>query len=404
MAAQKRRGGDDGGDDGRHQASPYVRVSNRQRLAASKKPKTPATTRPPTAPPPNASGGPPPASAPKATSTSGPDPGLAAFYRAWQWKREHLPDRLRFHQPYRYEWDENERKDGEDAGGGSDPSSCRPPRSQAPRPPPLSIDQRPFGPEGFASTVWDSSIVVAKMVERRATEYAGLRACDLSAGCGLPAAVLAAGTGCAAVVATDLPANLSLLRQNVERAAAAAAAATTKTTTATTTTRPSGKQTPASFGAAASAPTAAVAVVPHTWGEDVTPVLRAGGVTENGRGFDLVLLCDGMYVGEPAAAVDALAASVARLVDRSRGRAIVAHGRNRLAEPAFLKAVRALGMVVEEVDRSDLHPRFVCNDVSVYRLRHGDGGGGGKGGQRERRGGGGESGSGVVVGGIAKSL
>lgn len=91
----------------------------------------------------------------------------------------------------------------------------------------LTIHQARFrqGVEGFASTVWDSSIVLAKFIERRHREeqgaWAGARCLDLSAGCGLVAVVLAA-LG-ASVVATDLQANLPLLRKNCDANGAGAA-------------------------------------------------------------------------------------------------------------------------------------------------------------------------------------
>ncbi len=127
-----------------------------------------------------------------------------AFLRAWAWKREHRPDRrgpvgavqirggsewgtfvhtpsierviscraglkrvrtqlqacprrVRFHRPYVH------------AVGGKR----------------LTVGQASFRAEGFASTVWDSSIVLAKYFERWSERYVGQRALDLSAGCGL---------------------------------------------------------------------------------------------------------------------------------------------------------------------------------------------------------------------------
>jgi len=310
---------------------PYVRPSNRQRLAEQKSRRegrraTAATAA--TAPAPQ----------PAATATERQrqqDGELVDFFRAWQWKREHLPDRLRFEQPYVYTFGDGSGGSGGGGGEGRDemaPPTATPlsPPPAPPLPPPLIIQQRPYGPGGlFATTVWDSSIVVAKMIERRAALYAGLRCCDLSAGCGLPAAVLAAVGRCAAVVATDM--DVGLLRTNLSTAA----------------------------------------VVRHAWGDDVAPVLRAAGLgaAGDGRAFDAVFLCDGMYIAE-AAAVGALARSVAALVDAWRGVAIVAHGRNRGAEAAFLAEAEALGMIVDEVLREELHPQFVCSDVSVFRLRH----------------------------------
>lgn len=75
----------------------------------------------------------------------------------------------------------------------------------------IVLRQAPFGPEGFASTVWDSSIVVSKMLERSPGLVRGKLCWDLSAGCGLVAAVMAR-LGASHVVASDLAPNLPLLR------------------------------------------------------------------------------------------------------------------------------------------------------------------------------------------------
>jgi predicted nicotinamide N-methyase len=100
----------------------------------------------------------------------------------------------------------------------------------------LRIEQRRFGPEarrlacvrfaplwltltlqGFASTVWDSSIVLSKYIERRygtgAGALAGRRVVELGSGCGLVSCVLAR-LG-ADVTATDMEGNLPLLRDNL---------------------------------------------------------------------------------------------------------------------------------------------------------------------------------------------
>jgi predicted nicotinamide N-methyase len=76
----------------------------------------------------------------------------------------------------------------------------------------LTIHQQRFRELGFASTVWDSSVVLAKHLENCAQRYAGKRCLDLSAGCGLPGIVLSKLR--ARVTATDLAPNLALLRKN----------------------------------------------------------------------------------------------------------------------------------------------------------------------------------------------
>lgn len=81
------------------------------------------------------------------------------FLRAWAWKREHRPDKVRFDKPYIH-------------------NMVQPCTT-------LTLKQSKFDAEGFASTVWDSSIVVAKYIERWNNRWAGKQCLDLSAGCGL---------------------------------------------------------------------------------------------------------------------------------------------------------------------------------------------------------------------------
>eukprot|EP00878_Enallax_costatus_P020815 GHUV01022015.1.p1 GENE.GHUV01022015.1~~GHUV01022015.1.p1 ORF type:complete len:122 (+),score=33.13 GHUV01022015.1:553-918(+) len=99
----------------------------------------------------------------KKQKTDAADDDLKRFYRSWAWKREHRPDKDRFHRPYKH--------------------TITLPTSHTSTT--LSIKQQKFGPEGFASTVWDSSIVMAKYIEKWPQQVAGKRCLDLSAGCGL---------------------------------------------------------------------------------------------------------------------------------------------------------------------------------------------------------------------------
>jgi hypothetical protein len=127
-----------------------------------------------------------------------------AFLRAWAWKREHRPDR-------RGPVGAVQTRGGSERGTFvHTPSierviSCRaglkrvrtqlqacPRRVRFHRPyvhavggKRLTVGQASFRAEGFASTVWDSSIVLAKYFERWSERYVGQRALDLSAGCGL---------------------------------------------------------------------------------------------------------------------------------------------------------------------------------------------------------------------------
>jgi Lysine methyltransferase len=108
--------------------------------------------------------------------TEGRDEELRAFLRSWSWKREHRPDRDRFRRPYEHVLQLTAPQEREER---------------------LCIKQARFlGAEGFASTVWDSSIVVAKYAERWPERFAGARCLDLSAGCGLVGEQIAAiGSG-----------------------------------------------------------------------------------------------------------------------------------------------------------------------------------------------------------------
>eukprot|EP00879_Flechtneria_rotunda_P033344 GHRR01036920.1.p1 GENE.GHRR01036920.1~~GHRR01036920.1.p1 ORF type:complete len:144 (+),score=45.34 GHRR01036920.1:247-678(+) len=89
------------------------------------------------------------------------DAEMKRFFRSWAWKREHRPDKDRFQRPYKYIL----MVDGQSVT--------------------LTIQQQKFLAEGFASTVWDSSIVVAKYLEKWPVLVRGKRCLDLSAGCGL---------------------------------------------------------------------------------------------------------------------------------------------------------------------------------------------------------------------------
>lgn len=241
------------------------------------------------------------------TSTSPPPPPSPTFAQtiaAWKWKREHLSDKARFHAPYVHTLD------GGGEGGGVT----------------LTLAQTPYGPEGFASTVWDSSIVLARYIERHAATFAGKSCLDLSAGVGLVAAVAAAVVPTPArVVATDLPPNLPLLQANLTAAAAAAGQ-----------------------------PAATVAAL--TWGD--APAASSLGL------FDAVFAADVAYIPD---AVPALAATLAAVTARS-GTAYIAHGRNRGAWRALRRALREKGLTARLVEQEELHPGYRTVDVDVWRV------------------------------------
>ena len=201
---------------------------------------------------------------------------------------------------------------------------------------------------GFASSVWDSAIVLAKHVEKRPELFRGKRVVELGAGCGLVSAVLLA-VGASRVVATDLPENLELLRGNVRANAAACGAAEEEDGTSTAAEEEDGTST-----AAPTTPTFAVKAL--RWGEDAASAL--------GETFDVVVAADCMYVEETAG----------ELADATRAlapAAVFSYGRNRQAEDAFADACgggsRALAM--EDVPEDELDELYQCSDVRVVRLR-----------------------------------
>ena len=230
-----------------------------------------------------------------------PSPTFAQTIAAWKWKREHLTDRARFHTPYTHKLDDGRT---------------------------LTLRQAPFGPEGFASTVWDSSIVLAKFVERRGAEFARRACLDLSAGVGLVGAVLSTlSPPPSRIVATDLPPNLPLLNDNLEAAAGVAGAG---------------------------APSIDVRAL--AWGDETA-------AAECGT-FDAVFAADVAYI--PDTVID-LATTLA-LVTARTGAAWIAHGRNRGGWQALRRDLRARGMVARRVDVDDFHQGFRTVDVDVWRV------------------------------------
>jgi predicted nicotinamide N-methyase len=142
-------------------------------------------------------------------------------------------------------------------------------------------DKRNAGADGgFASTVWDSAIVLAKFIEKHQEKFRGLRVVELGAGCGLVSVALI-HAGAARVVATDLPANTKLLRNNVSRNA------------------PSGKDEGHAWDVKA-----------LSWGKDANEAL-------DNEPFDLVIATDCMYVAESACL---LADTLEALVGESAGK------------------------------------------------------------------------------------
>ena len=254
-----------------------------------------------------------PAKKPKRVFTGS---GASLFIRRWAWKREAKTDEERFVLPYEHEWLGTK----------------------------MSFAQRRFddggASGGFASTVWDSSIVLAKYVEKHRGLFANKRACELGAGCGVVSAALVKA-GCARVVATDLPENLPLLRENMER------------------------------NCGEEGEGARWEVKALTWGANAAVAL--------GETFDVVVAADCMYIAEAASdLVDTLAALVPAGGESSGPGslppALMSYGRNRQAEGEFLaacdgaKSGKARTLTIEDVAESELDELYQCSDVRVVNV------------------------------------
>lgn len=186
----------------------------------------------------------------------------------------------------------------------------------------LSLEQAPFSAEGFASTVWDSAVVLAKYLE--SIDLNGKTVVELGAGCGLPG-IAAVCLGARTVHLTDLAANLPLLRRNAERNVAPYARRR-------------------------------LVVAPLVWGEEYAA-----------EDVDYVLAADVLYL--PDCAAD-LAQTTTQLMAREHPcRALIACGRNRTAQDRFMSAVKAHGVSVRVVPAGEQAPDFVCDDVELFELR-----------------------------------
>lgn len=225
------------------------------------------------------------------------------FIRQWRWKREMKSDRERFEEAYEY------------------PSNAMTTQ--------ISLKQRKYSTKtsvhGFASTVWDSSIVLAKYVERTlggASSSSVKTALELGSGCGLVSCVLSRICQIPTVVATDLEHNLDLLRENLER----------------------------------NAPSASCAAL--EWGKDAA----FGNVK-----FDLVVASDVVYVEE---AMPALVETLKRFCAPKHTRVVFAYGRNRQALETFLKLSRDAGFssprsISKTTECDEL---WTCTDVDLIEL------------------------------------
>jgi predicted nicotinamide N-methyase len=229
------------------------------------------------------------------------------FIRQWAWKREMKTDEERFELDYEHECvDANgERRE-------------------------LRFRQSKFDAHGFASTVWDSSIVMAKYLERHreALGKTAKSACEIGAGCGVATCVLALSCGIDRVVATELNEdNLELLRENCSRLPDDVASR--------------------------------IECKKLKWGdeEDVDSLGAA-------PFFDLVVATDVVYYED---AMEDLVATLEKISEPKKTRILFSYGRNRQALGKFLRLVEGK-FDVAEVPRDECDPLYQCTDVDVIEL------------------------------------
>ena len=165
-----------------------------------------------------------------------------------------------------------------------------------------------------------SSIVMSKFLERHGERWIdGCRCLDLSAGCGLVAAVLSHQRPLC-VMATDLPENLPLLQRNCQ----------------------------------ANAGAVEICVAAHVWGNTANAAPP----------FDLVVACDVMYDN---ANVTSLVSSLDAFMNDD-GIALVCHGRNAHAEDAFLHRCQH-HFVVSRLEWDAFDADFRSEEISCLILR-----------------------------------
>ncbi|MCO5580127.1 hypothetical protein L7F22_033994 [Adiantum nelumboides] len=220
-----------------------------------------------------------------------------SFLRSWAWKREHRPNMDRFDRPYIHKM----RVDGCEYT--------------------LSISQAPFSTRGFASTVWDSAIVLSKYLEKWPILVKGKRCIELGSGCGLPG-ITAAYLGATNVLLTDLSENLPLLKKNVLKHDLADK----------------------------------VSVAKLEWGHQIH--------LHSIKTPDVILPADIMY---DASVIAALLTTV-RCIASASTCIFLAYGRNRQAEDAFFEQMKPW-FLLEKVEMEKLDDIYQCVDVDVFIMR-----------------------------------
>lgn len=182
---------------------------------------------------------------------------------------------------------------------------------------------------GLGTTVWDGSIVLAKIFENNLrfprTYLEKCHVLELGAGCGLVGITLSI-LGAKSVVLSDLELCLPTLQRNIDR------------NISDTKER--------------------IRVVPYVWGQDTSSL------TVNGK-FDILVAAEVLYDEEDS---KLLAESALELLNETLGIMFVSMGRNRKGETAFVKTMVDYGYSVNEVPRSQLHPRYQDEIIKVIEV------------------------------------
>lgn len=164
----------------------------------------------------------------------------------------------------------------------------------------------------LGTTVWDGSIVLAKMFENNLLfPQSYLKKCrvlELGAGCGLVGITITL-LGAKHVVLSDLELCLPTLRRNVDRNI---------------------------FGRDKDC----IQVVPFVWGQN------ASSLTATGK-FDIIVAAEVLYDEDDS---KLLAESAVQLIAQPGGIMYVSLGRNRKGESSFVKAMNGHGYSVNEVN------------------------------------------------------
>ena len=233
------------------------------------------------------------------------------FIRQWAWKREMKTERERFEDAYAYPTREDEEEDEDEEETGTERK-----RKRA-----IVLKQKKFAATGFASTVWDSAVVLSKYAEKTRRDFARAKTCvELGAGCGLISAVMKEIVEVPRVIATDVEGNMELLRENVEK-----------------------------YGVETRA---------LTWGADAEEAFVDVDV-------DVVVASDVVYWND---SMDDLVMTLRALAKTPKTRVLMAYGRNRQALEKFLDVSRE-DFETRDVPRSECDALYQCTDVDVIELR-----------------------------------